>query len=413
MTTAPSRPRLMVMTTIPETLAAFMVTQLKALAGNGYEVHVVSSPGPVLDSLDVGPDIQKHSISIQRRPHPVRDGVSLWSMLRLIRKVRPQIVHAHTPKAGLIGMAAAKMAGVPIRLYTVHGLPLLTRDGIWRTVLETAEKTSIRLATQTYAVSQSVRELLVELNLCPAASVSVLGNGSCAGVDVRRFCPRSETPGRGLWVRKRYGIPAGALVATFVGRLARDKGIAVLAEAWPIIAQDLPSLHLLVAGERDTSDPVPEPILSGLLQGPRVHYTGTVQKEDVPGIFAATDIGLLPTYREGLPQTALEAGAAGVPMVASRVSGVVSAIEDGVTGILVPAGAAGALANAIRELATDSPLRRRLGDAARVHVTAKFSEELVNRLWTSEYLRLVKTIAPSRTNPLLGAGLHTERTDAG
>ena len=413
MTGPVSRPRLMVMTTIPETLAAFMVPQVRALAANGYDMHVVSSPGPALDALAVGPHVQRHSIPIQRSPHPVRDGIALWHAIKLMRKVRPDVVHAHTPKAGLIGMAAAKLAGVPVRLYTVHGLPLLTRTGVWRKVLEGAERTSIQLATHTYVVSDSVRELLVQLKLCPAEKARVVGSGSCGGVNLKRFPSAAEAPELRLAVRRSYGIPPQAILATFVGRLARDKGIAVLAEAWPLLAAELPDLHLLLAGDRDDSDPVPEQVLLGLLRHPRVHFSGGVEKDDIPGVFAATDIGVLSTYREGLPQTALEAGAAAVPMVASRVSGVVSVIKDGVTGLLVPAGQPSALADAIRKLALDPNERRRIGDAARSHIRSHFSEDHVNGLWMAEYLRLVTTVLDQSSGVHQQTRLFPERTDAG
>ena len=413
MTMPVPQPRIMVMTTVPQTLTAFLVPQLRSLEEAGFEVHVVSSPGPALDTLGVGPDTTRHGIPLERRPDPVRDLASLWRMFQLIRRVRPQIVHAHTPKAGLIGMAAAALAGVPVRLYTIHGLPLLTRSGIRRWMLEAAERTSASLATHCYAVSESVRSLLVELKLCPAAKVAILGDGSCAGVDVDCFFPSPGDSRVGQAVRSQYGIPAEAPLVTFVGRLARDKGIGVLGQAWPEVAAASPGAYLLLVGEKDTSDPVPDEEMAALQRHPRVRFAGTVGKPQVFGVYTATDIGVLPTFREGLPQTALEAAAAGLPMVATRVSGVVNAIEDGVTGLLVPAGQAAPLASALRLLLSDVDLRRRLGAAARARVVNRFSQQRVNQLWMSEYHRLVQALLPDcaerpETPPRMQAG----RSDA-
>ncbi len=409
MTSSQSRPRILILTTIPETMAAFLVPQLRHLDAGGFDVHVASSPGAALDTLEVPSSVQRHRIAIERRPSPVHDLASLWNMIRLIRLIRPQIVHAHTPKAGLIGMAAARLARVPVRLYTVHGLPLLTRGGMWRQVLEVAERASASMATHTYSVSESVRDLMDELRLTGSRRVTVLGSGSCAGVDTERFRPCGA--GRDA-ARAMYGIRQDATLVTFVGRLARDKGIAVLAEAWPTVAAEFPGAHLLLAGERDNSDPACDLRMEELRCHPRVTFAGPVAKDAMPGIYAATDIGVLPTFREGLPQTALEAGAAGIPMVSTRVSGVVNAVVDGVTGLLVPAHQATPLAIAIGLLLKNPDLRRRMGGAARAHVVSSFSEDRVSQLWMSEYCRLVDTLLPNCTVPLREARVHSGRHDA-
>ena len=179
--------RVVVITTIAQTMAAFFEKQLRMMAEDGFEVHAVSSPGPALDALDVGDAVRRHGLFMERKPRPLQDLTSLWQLLRLMRRIRPHIVHAHTPKAGLLGMLAARLAGVPVRLYTVHGLPLETRAGMKRKILEFAERASAASSTSTYSVSRSVREIVVRFRLCPPEKVSVLGDGSCAGVDTERF----------------------------------------------------------------------------------------------------------------------------------------------------------------------------------------------------------------------------------
>jgi len=355
---------------------------------------VASSPGPALDTLATGPGVMRHAVPIRRQPDPARDCLSLARLYRLMRRIRPHAVHAHTPKAGLLGMAAARLARVPVRLYTVHGLPLETRTGTLRRILEAAERASAALSTQTYTISESVRDLMIRLELCPAAKLRVLGHGSCAGVDVERFRP--ATPEMRESARRRFGIPVNAVLVTFVGRLARDKGIGTLAEAWPEASRSAPNLHLLLAGEPDASDPVPEAALRTLRQHPAVHFAGSVPHEEVPAVYAATDVAVLPTFREGLSQFALEAGAAGVPIVSTRVSGVVNSVLDGVTGLLVEPAQPVPLRDALLHLAADPDLRARLGAAAREHIESCYSEERVNSLWMAEYLRLVEMAWPER-----------------
>jgi glycosyltransferase involved in cell wall biosynthesis len=359
-----------------------------------------------LDELAERCGVITHGVSMERQPSPLKDLASLGKLVALMRRLRPHIVHAHTPKAGMLGMLAARLAGVAVRLYSVHGLPLLTRTGKLRTILESAEKLSAWLSTKTYAVSPSLRDLMLELKLCPADKVGVPGDGSCSGIDTEFFRAVPNDPRRAQ-VRSELGIPQDAVVGVFVGRLAKDKGIAVLADAWPAVSAQVPNLHLILGGELDETDPVPADKLAVLQNDPRVRCLGYVEKSTVPGLFAAADFGLLPTFREGLGQVALECGAMGKPMLSTDVPGVVSAVQNGLTGILVPAGQVRPLAEAMLQLATDAALRAQLGQAAEEFVRARFSEHRVNALWMEEYRRLVQESMPGFTMPAIRAEGHS------
>ena len=384
--------RVMVITTVPQTLAAFFPRQLRSLADAGFDVHAVSSPGADLDAIGRIPGVTVHALPIERQPHPLRDCRSLFQIFQLIRRIRPQIVHSHTPKAGLLGMAAAKAAGVPVRLYTIHGLPLETRTGLWRRILEAAERASAALSTRSYAVSPSLRKVAIGLKLCPASKLSTLGAGSCAGVDLDRFNPVDRHIQRPL-IRQSLSVPDHALLLSFVGRLSRDKGLGVLAQAWPEIARQLPEAHLLLAGDPDPTDPLPAVTFSDLCAHPRVHFTGAIAANRVPAHYAATDIFVLPTFREGLSQVSLEAGAMGVPIVATRVTGL-DPVIDGVTGVLVPAGQSAPLADAIVALARNPSLRGQMSRAAQASIATNFSAQQVNQIWMDEYRQLVQESLP-------------------
>jgi glycosyltransferase involved in cell wall biosynthesis len=377
------RPRLMVISTAPETLASFFVRQLAFLAEQGFEVHAVSSPGHELDPLKRLPGITVHEVTMRRRPHPLRDLASLIALVILMLRVRPGIVHAHTPKAGLLGMLAAAMARVPVRLYTIHGLPLVTRTGWLRKFLERAERLSCRLSTRTYCVSPSVEDVVRELRLACKRKVRTLGHGSCAGVDLERFRPREDDAER-RGVRRQYAIPEDAPLLCYVGRIARDKGIAVLGDAWQRVEARFSQAHLLICGGYDPTDPPPAVAWDRLKARARVHVSAD-WVTDMPAIYAASDILVQPTFREGLPQVAIEAGAMGVPVVASRVVGMVNAVDDGVTGLLVPANDPEALAEAASRLVADALLRRRMGAEGRRFVAARFGEARVNNLYLAEY----------------------------
>ena len=397
-TPSTDRIRLMVMTTVPETLGAFFERQLMVLAENGFEVHAVSAPGTRLDRINQLPGVTAHGVEMLRQPHPVRDLVSLIRLIRLMRRVRPHIVHANTPKAGLLGMAAAWTAGVPVRLYGYLGLPLLTRGGIWRRVLEAAERASCRFATRIYSISASLRERLLELNLCPEEKVSVVGDGSIGGVDLERFNPGADWTARSACLRRTYGIPPEARLITCVGRIARDKGVAILASAWSELARQFPDLHLLLVGGEDATDPVPGSALNLLRNHERVHITGGFI-DDVETAYATTAVCVLPTFREGICYAALEAGAMGVPVVGSCIPGLVDSVRDGVTGLLVPPGEVAPFVDALRRLLEDPALSAAMGRAGRAHIAPRYSEQRVNQLWISEYRKLIRESLPGFSEP--------------
>ena len=381
-------PRILVLTTVPQTMVAFFPRQLRSLAEAGFDVHAVSSPGEELDRLGRECGITTHGVPMERQVSLRKDAISLWHLVRLMRRMRPQVVHAHTPKAGLLGMLAATIARVPTRLYTVHGLPLLTRVGLWRRVLEAAERTSTALSTRTYCVSPSLQREVVALKLCPAHKVSTLGAGSCSGIDLDRFQPST---GRTA-ARTALGIPADATAVTFIGRLAKDKGIGVLADAWPEVTRRHPNMRLLLAGEEDGTDPVAPAALAQLRQDPTVHMIGSIRSTEIPALYSATDICVLPTFREGLSQVALEAGAMGVPIVSSLVPGLVDSVVNGVTGMLIAPREPVLLADAILKLAADPALRREMGQAGMRHVRTNFSDQHLNSLWMAEYQRLASSL---------------------
>lgn len=390
--------RVAVLSTVPQTIAAFLEKQLEHLCAKGFEIHVISSPGADLDRLGRGLPLHRHGIPMERQPHPLRDLQSLLRIYAAMRKIRPQVVHAHTPKAGLLGMMAAKLAGVPVRLYTLHGLPLETRTGRLRQLLESVERLSSYCATQTYSVSRSLQQRVLELGLCPADKMSILGDGSCAGVNLHRFENTKQKQ-----MRDKWQVPADATVAAFVGRLSRDKGIEVLAQAWPEIAARNPLLHLVLAGELDHTDPVSAEALHLLSNDPRIHLIGSLDSTQMPAFYAELDFLVIPSFREGLCQVALECAAAGLPIVASRVCGLVDSVADGISGILVPAREPIALAEAVTRLASNPSLRLHLGQGAKAYVSKHFDENRVNQLWINEYQRLVQESFPNFALATVGA----------
>lgn len=375
--------------TVPQSLYTFLRGQVPYVQARGFEIHGVASPGGYLQRFAERDGVAVHAVEMPRRITPFGDLQAIVRLLGLLRRLRPEIVQAGTPKGGLLGMIAAWLGRVPVRIYHIRGLPFMTATGRKRTLLWWTERVSCRLAHRVLCVSHSIREVAIAEGLCPAEKIVVLRGGSGNGVDAAgRFSPATVDPDARRAMRQRYGIPLEVPVVGFLGRLIRDKGVVELAEAWTLLRDEWPDAHLLIAGPFEPQDPVPAESQERLRADPRVHLAGSV--DDAVPFYAAIDLLTLPTYREGLPNVLLEAAAMERPVVATQVPGCVDVVEEGVTGMLVPVQDAVALAAAIRGYLADPDLRRRHGEAGRQWVVRKFRQEAIWEALVQEYGRLLR-----------------------
>lgn len=375
-------------TTVPVSLN-FFKGQIGFMKAKGFEVHALSSPGPELGAFAARESVPVHAVDMPRRITPLNDLVALARLYRRLRSVRPHIVHAHTPKGGLLGMLGAWVARTPVRVYHIHGLPLTTATGYKRVLLSSSEKIACRLAHRVFCVSASIRDVAVAKRLCPASKIDVLANGSINGVDTAtQFNVARKDDDLKRRVRAEYGIPADALVIGFVGRIVRDKGLIELVRSWQVLRERFETSHLLVVGAFEPQDPIPAETAAALSEDPRIHLTGRV--EDTSKAYAVMDVLALPSYREGFGLVAAEAAAMEVPVVATSVPGCIDAVQHSVTGTLVPAYDAKALSEAIARYLGDPELRRSHGQAGRLRVERDFRPEaLWNALYT-EYIHLLR-----------------------
>jgi len=381
--------RLMHITTVSESLF-FLSGQAAFFRLHGVDEEAISSPGPDLARFATEEGIAVAAVPMPRAITPLRDILALWRLLLALRRRAPHIVHAHTPKGGLFGMLAATLARVPVRIYHMHGLPFVTAKGLRRRILIASERIACALADRVLCVSPSVREVAVRADLCPAAKIEVLLSGSINGVDARGRFLRGGPEGGREAVRKRYAIPGDAKVIGFVGRLVRDKGIAELGEAFRIVLREWPSAHVLLVGPFEDQDALDPRDLAALRGEPHVHFAGS--SRDLPPFYAAMDLVVLPSRREGLPVVPLEAAAMGLPVIGTRIPGCVDAIVDGITGTLVAVRDPPALARAIDRYLRDPALAERHGFAGRQRVLRDFEPQ---RMWT-ELLRVYRGLLPGR-----------------
>jgi len=358
-----------VASTIPVTISTFHRELLRQLAGAGYEILVVSSPGSELDSLAVDLGVRVTAIPMTREMSPRTDLVALRRWVRLLRHERPALVVTATPKASLVGLVAARATRVPRRAYYVGGLRLEGETGARRRVLAAAERLTAACAHVVVVNSPSLAASVRRYRLTSPAKLRVIRPASSHGVDAGHFAPRPPDPA----LRSALGLTDGMPVVGFVGRVTADKGVGALVDALRVLRSRGRAVQLLVLGSQDERDSAGW--VDRLRTEADVILTGHL--DDVRPYLALMDVHVLPSRREGFPNVVLEAGAMEVPTVTTRATGAVDSVRDGETGLLVDVDAPDQLAAAVELLLDDPVLRRRLGAAARAWVVRDFQPERV------------------------------------
>ncbi|MCY7287084.1 MAG: glycosyltransferase family 4 protein, partial [Cryobacterium sp.] len=350
------------------------------------------------DKLAKEPHIFTHPIDMRRGPSPFDDLRALWLWVRLLRRVRPDVVSVGTPKAGLLGAVSAKLVGVKHRVYLLRGLRLETSTGVRRAILAIVERLTMRAATRVLAISPSLADRAVELELLPREKVSVLHHGSSNGIDTSEFNPRRFRAVETDLLRREVGIPPVVPVVGFVGRLTRDKGLFVLAEALELLADRSIPFHALIVGGVDdvTGDAAIERLKRN---GIPVSITGHVSEP--AHYYALMRLLCLPSFREGFGNVIIEASSMEIPVVATAATGVVDAVNDCKTGLLSAVGDAEQLADNLARLLTDAECANRMGRAGRAWVLDRFERQDVQRSYADDLEALI-TEGSGRADPQAG-----------
>ena len=375
--------RLVHLTAADISLALLLGPQLRAFVAEGMEVIGVSAPGPFVDELEswgVRHVPLRHST---RSVSPGQDLLALPELVRLFRYLAPDIVHTHNPKPGLLGRVAARAAGVPGIVNTVHGLYAAPEDPLTRRATVYALE-RVAASCSRFELVQNPEDLAVLARLrVPADHLVLLGNG----VDVERFRPRRSAADI-TRARHALGIGPSAVVVGTVGRLVWQKGFRELFTSAARMRQLRPEVVFAVVGPEDGSKGdalTPSDLAEATALG-NVVFTG--HRDDVEDLYAGFDLFVLPSHREGFPRSAMEAAASGLPIVATDIRGCREVVEHGVNGVLVPLGDVDALTAAVDELAGDPARRGTMGARSRAKAEAEFDDRRVIDTTLDAYRRL-------------------------
>jgi glycosyltransferase involved in cell wall biosynthesis len=373
-------------TTVDLSLRYLLLGQLGALRERGYQVTGVSSPGPEVPTLEAE-GITHEAVSMTRRLTPLQDLRSLLRLYRLMRHRRFTIVHAHTPKPGLLAQVAARLAGVPVVVNTLHGFYFHdhTRPSVRRFYVA-LEKIAARCSDVILSQNEEDIETAIRERIARPDQIRHLGNG----IDLSRFDPARLAPEARRRTREALGIAEDAPVVGFVGRLVAEKGINELFSAARAIRDRVPAARFLLVGMLDPEKPdhVTPDAANRVGLGEACVFTGF--RQDMPELYGAMDVFVLPSHREGFPRAPMEASAMKVPCVVTDVRGCRQAVTHGRNGFLVPVGDAAALAESVLALLADPDLARRLGEEGRCRALVEFDERRVFATVLGEYERLLE-----------------------
>ncbi len=376
-------------TTVPMSLRWLLKGQLEFISKH-FEVIAVSSSGKDLELISkLG--IETKAIEMTRAITPVKDVIAITKMYILIKREKPFIVHTHTPKAGLVGMISAKFAGVPFKLHTVAGLPLMESTGIKRRILEFVEKVIYKFADKVYPNSYGLKEYILQHNLCKKEKLKVIGNGSSNGIDTIYFDRTDEVLEKAKKIEEENKINENDIVFCFIGRIVKDKGINELLEVFDKITEKTNNVKLLLVGPFENDlDPISETSNAILKTNKNIIYVGF--HDDVRPFLLASDIFVFPSYREGFPNVVMQAGAMGLPSIVTNINGCNEIIEDGENGLIIEPKNKTELRKAMLKLINNKILRKKMADNSRRMIVERYEQKYIWNEILKEYKKLEKTI---------------------
>ena len=367
--------------TVPQSIGFFEEVMMR-LKVDGYEVVVVTSPGKELEAFKQRHPLEKTiEVPMERRISLIKDLKSLRQMIKMMRKEKPYMVHSMTPKAGLLSMIAGWLTGVPVRVHTFTGLVWPIETGLKRKILMATDWITCACATHVIPEGQGVLNDLKDHKVC-RKPMRVLGFGNVKGVDMDKFNPIRFPNVKKDESKFRF---------VFVGRIVGDKGINELVEAFVRLNKEYPSTQLTLVGKYEANlDPVKPETLNVIEENPCIDACGPKYGDDLLVEYMKSDCFVMPSYREGFPNTVMEAGAMGLPSVVTDINGSREIIIHGENGLIVPSKDADALYDAMKKMLLDTSTREKMAANARPLIDSRFEKSFVQGCLLKFYEEIMK-----------------------
>ncbi|MDD3970962.1 MAG: glycosyltransferase family 4 protein [Clostridia bacterium] len=383
------RTKLIRITTISGSLKTLLKGQHRFMSENGYEVVGVSSEGKALNEVHENEGVRVVALEMTRTISLLKDIKALWGFYRLCKKEKPLMVHSHTPKAGIVGMLGAKLGGVPIRLHTVAGLPLMEATGLKRRILNIVEKLTYSCANMVYPNSKGLYDFILINRFANKGKLKVIADGSSNGIDTGFFYPQQISYEQQSQLKGKLNISDSDFVFVFVGRLVKDKGINELVSVFSKLKGKKVKL-LLVGPFEEELDPLLPETLNEIDSNENIIEVGW--QSDVRPYFAISDALVFPSYREGFPNVVMQAGAMGIPSIVTDINGCNEIIIDNENGVIIPPKNEKRLYDAMRFFLENPEDVERMANNSRRLIVDRYEQSVVWNALLEEYKRLEKEL---------------------
>ncbi len=380
------RKKIIRITTVPASLRTLLKGQLRFM-NQYFNIIGVSSKGDELEEVKSNEGVKTHAIEMTRTITPLKDLKATYQLYKFFKKEKPFIVHTHTPKAGTVGMLAARLAGVPHRLHTIAGLPLLEAKGFKRKILDFVEKITYNNATKVYPNSFGLYDIVIQNKYAKPSKLKVIGNGSSNGIDTNHFNPNLITDENKKKLRKELGFTKDDFVFIFVGRIVKDKGVNELVNVFNKLSKIKVNCKLLLVGPYENRlDPLLKQTQTLITENEHILSVG--MQKDIRPYVAISNVLTFPSYREGFPNVVLQASAMGLPCIVTNINGCNEIITNGYNGIIIPPKDENALFDSMIRFAETTDKRLKLAINARTNIIKKYQQEYIWNELLKEYKSL-------------------------
>jgi glycosyltransferase involved in cell wall biosynthesis len=378
--------KLIRITTVPSSLRSLLKGQHRFMS-KYFEVIGVSGDGDALAEVRQNEGIRTHVVEMTRTITPLKDLKALLKLYKFFKKEKPFIVHTHTPKAGTVGMIAAKLAGVPNRLHTIAGLPLLEKTGVMRKLLNLVEKLTYSCSTLILPNSFKLKRIILTEKFTSASKLKVIGHGSSNGIDTEHYNIAHVTEKEKERLRESLNINENDTVFIFIGRIVIDKGINELVAAFNLLTKKHSRCKLLLIGSRENHL---DPLLSKteILIKENICIIPTGVQKDIRPYVSISHALTFPSYREGFPNVVLQASCMCLPCIVSDINGCNEIIEDQVNGLIIPVKNSEALESAMIYMIENPEKRLDMIKHSRKRILERYKQEFI---W-NESLKLYKSL---------------------